>query len=111
MKPNFTGPSPAMAASKVVAAIRECDWVLLAEMLDSNQSAVGELAPWLRLEGPPTIADDPEVEEISDLMSRYPGRTLVRYDTPDEPRLYKLEVVVEPFAGGFTCIDFWGLGW
>jgi hypothetical protein len=108
---NFSGPSPEAAAGQVVAAISRRDWPALAALLAANPDAAGQLGPWQRPEGPPAIAERPEVQHIPELMRRYPGKVLVRYDTPGEPLLYKLEVVVEPAAGGFRAIDFWGLGW
>lgn len=110
-KPSFTGSSPEAAASQVVAAIRTRDWPALSALLAANPVAEGQVEPWQRPEGPPTIADYPEVQQIPELMLRYPRKLLVRYDTPGESRLYKLEVVVEPVAGGFSAIDFYGLGW
>jgi len=110
-KLSFTGPSPEAAASQVVAAIRARDWPALSALLATNPVAAGQVKPWQRPEGPPTIADHPEVQEIPELMLRYSGKLLVRYDTPGESRLYKLEVIVEPMAEGFRAIDFYGLGW
>lgn len=108
---RFSGRSPEAAAGCVVAAIRNRDWPALEALLASNPQPAGQVAPWQRAEGPPTIADEAQFQAIPELMLRYPGKVLVRYDTPEEPRLYKLEVVVEPQAGGFQAIDFWGLGW
>jgi hypothetical protein len=107
----FVGRTPEEAASRVVAAIRRRDWPALAALLAANPGATGQLSPWQRPEGPPAIADPPEVQRIPDFMRRYPGKQLVRYDTPGEPRVYKVEVVVESTTGGFRAIDFWGLGW
>jgi hypothetical protein len=100
-----------MAADKVVDAIRGRDWVWLQEILARNPQSVGSVTPWQRPEGPPLIKSGPEVEEIPELMLRYPGKLLVRYDIPDELRVYKLEVIVEPAGGHFRVLDFWGLGW
>jgi hypothetical protein len=108
---HVTAPSPEDAASLIVAAIRHRDWPALVALLAANPESIGQVAPWQRPGGPPTIADRSEVQRIPESMLRYPGRMLVRYDTPGEPRVYKLEVVVEPCAGGFRAIDFWGLGW
>jgi hypothetical protein len=108
---RFTGPSPEAAAAHVLAAIRDCDWPALAALLAANPEAAGQVEPWQRPEGPPGIADRAEVQQIHELMLRYPGKLLVRYDIPDEPSVYKLEIVVERAAGGFRVIDFWGLGW
>jgi hypothetical protein len=108
---DFDGPSPEAAAGQVVAAIRRGDWPALAALLAANPAAAGQLGPWQRPEGPPAIADRPDVQYIPEVMLRYPGKVVVRYNTPGERLLYKLEVVVEPAWGGFRAIDFWGLGW
>jgi hypothetical protein len=108
---SFTGVNPDVAAQQVVAAIRGSDWPALSALLSANPGSVGELGPWQRPQGPPSIIDRPEVHEIPDFMRRYPGKLLVRYDLANEPRVYKLEVVVEQIAGGFRAIDFWGVGW
>jgi len=108
---DFSGPMPESAAGTVLAAIRGCEWDALQALLDANPDARGKLQPWQRVEGPPFIADRPTVQQIPEVMLLYPGKYLVQYDIPDEPRVYKLEVVVERFAGGYRAIDFWGLGW
>jgi hypothetical protein len=107
----FSGPTPGAAAAQVIAAIRRHDWPALAALLAANPDPTGTVEPWQRPEGPPTIADRWELQQIPEMMIRYPGKFVVRYDTPGEPRVYKLEVIVEPSTNGFRAIDFWGLGW
>ncbi len=111
MMAQFVGSTPEAAAGQVVAAIRAREWSTLAALLTANPRAVGRIDPWRKVDGPLPIVDIAEVQKIPELMIRYPGKLLVRYDIPDQPRVYKLEIAVEGFGGGYRVIDFWGLGW
>jgi hypothetical protein len=108
---SFCGPDPKSTAEQVVEAIRARNWPPLKAILDGNPKAVGTLTKWQRPEGPPAILDAPEVQEIPALMLLHGGKVMVRYDIPDEPEVYKLEVIVEQKGSLFEVIDFWGLGW
>ena len=108
---RFSGPSPESAANAVLSAIRAGEWNDLHGLLKANPVAKGRVEPWRRPEGPPTLADKPQVEQIPETMLAYPGKYLVSYEIPNEPRVYKLEVVVERDGDEYRAIDFWGLGW
>ena len=105
------GKTPEEAAECVVTAIRARDWTTLGRIIRQNPNSVGDVRKWQRPEGPPQIVGKAEVQKIPERMLRYGGRTLVRYDIPNEPKLYKLEVVVEQDEGTYRVIDLWGLGW
>ena len=105
------GKTPEEAAECVVMAIRAKDWTALEHIIRKNPNAVGDVRKWQRPEGSPQIVGKAEVQKIPELMLRYGGKTLVRYDVLNEPKVYKLEVVVEQDEGTYRVIDFWGLGW
>jgi hypothetical protein len=107
---QFVGISPEAAGTQVLTAIRACDWEHLRELLARNPAAAGRIEPWQRSPQPPVVVEPPEVQQIPQLMSRYPGKYLVRYDVSDDSHVYKLEIVVDAFDGGYRVIDFWGLG-
>ena len=111
MANQFTGKSAPDAADKVVRALRSQNWVTLRQLLDSSPEAAGSLADWQKLPGPPVIGQLAEVQRIPELMSRYPGKLLVRYDVPDDQPISKVKVVVDDSGDDFRVIDFWGLGW
>ena len=96
----FSDTDPVKAADKVVAAIRAQNWLALQNLLSSTPDAAGSVDSWRAQT--PQILEGPEIQTIPAFMSRYSGKTLVRYPLKAKFEGQKLEVIVDAEVTRFS---------